>query len=67
MTTRKQRSGSEDRATPSESPATPGESRARSAKRGLRAGERNGTSSRSGGRQDTLAATFPLDYRFSVL
>jgi hypothetical protein len=65
MTTQARRGTGDDRATGSGSRATSGEERRRW-KRDAGEGGRNAGSSRGGVRQ-SAAASFPLDYRFSVL
>jgi hypothetical protein len=66
MTNHGKRGTGEDRSIGSGSRATPGEARARHGKREAGEGEKNAGSSRSQVRQ-SAAASFPLDYRFSVL
>jgi len=67
MTNQVTRGSGEDRATSSGSRATRGEASARQGKREAGEGDKNGGSSRRQARWSSAAASFPLDYRFSVL
>jgi len=67
MTNHAKRGAGEDRTIGSGSRATPGEARARHWKREAGEGDKNAGSARGQVRQSAAAASFPLDYRFSVL
>jgi len=67
MTNHVKRGAGEDRSIGSGSRTTPGEARARHDKRETSEGEKSAGGSRGQVRQSAAAASFPLDYRFSVL
>ena len=67
MTYHLKRGAVEDRVLGSGSRSTPGEAGARQWKREAAEGEKNAGSSRGHVKQSAAAASFPLDYRFSVL
>jgi hypothetical protein len=67
MTNHVKRDTGEDRSIGSGSRSTPGEATTRHGKREAGEGEKNAGGSRGQLRQSAAAASFPLDYRFSVL
>jgi len=67
MTYHLKRGAGEDRGVGFGSRAAPGEARAGQGKREAGEGEKNAGGPRGHVRQSAAAASFPLDYRFSVL